>query len=202
MSLAMTLRDRQKVRRRESMLDAARQLFIETGYNKTTLDAIAEHAEVGVATVYTYFGSKEGVFAALARRDMSELKAEGARLLENLPEDPVAAVVELLTIYDKVHNFVSHDVIRDFNIGAKIGGPLREAARWLDDWKVTQIKQALDQAQREERLAPGLPTQDAAEIINDLFNRYYEREGSLKSAEKAFSKLKGWITLLFDNWRT
>ena len=44
------------------MLDAARQLFIEHGYAKTTMDEIAEKAEFGVATVYTYFKSKEGVF--------------------------------------------------------------------------------------------------------------------------------------------
>lgn len=200
-SPTMTLRDRQKLQRRGSMLDAARQLFVDTGYNKTTMDAIADRAEVGVATVYTYFGNKETLFAELARKDMSELQAEGAQSLRDLPEDPVEAVIELLIIYDKVHDFISYEVIRDFMIGAKIDGPLRETARWMDEWKVEQIKQALDHAQREGRLAPELPTRDAAEIINELFDRYYERDTSLESARKAFRRLKRWIAVLFDDWR-
>ena len=197
----MTLRDRQKQRRRESMLDAARQLFIATGYSKTTMDAIADGAEVGVATVYTYFGNKETLFAELARRDMSLLKAEGAEALRSLPEDPMEAVVGLLAIYDKVHDFVSYNVIRDFMIATKTDGPLRETGRWMDEWKVEQLQQALDHSQGEGRIAPKLATHDAAEVINELSNRYYEHDTSRGSTRKSFQKLERWVAVLFDDWR-
>ena len=82
------------------MLNAARELFIDTGYSKTTMDAIAERAEIGVATVYTYFGNKENLFADLARRDMSELRDEAEVALNVISADPADAVMELLTIYD------------------------------------------------------------------------------------------------------
>jgi len=197
----MSLRDRQKLQRRDSMLNAARHLFVETGYSKTTMDAIAEGAEVGVATVYTYFGNKETLFAELAKRDMSLLEEEGARALRDLPEDPVEAVTELLTIYDKVHDFISYEVIHDFMTGAKADGPIREAARWMDKWKVEQIEQALDDAQRNGRLAPKLSTRDVARIISELSNRYYEGGRSPEPARQAFLDLKRWVALLFDDWR-
>lgn len=197
----MSLRDRQKLQRRDSMLNAARHLFVETGYSKTTMDAVAEGAEVGVATVYTYFGNKETLFAELARRDMSLLEEEGARALRDLPEDPVEAVTELLTIYDKVHDFISYEVIRDFMTGAKADGPIREAARWMDKWKVEQIEQALDDAQRNGRLAPKLSTRDVARIISELSNRYYEGGRQPEPTRQAFLNLKRWVALLFDDWR-
>lgn len=198
----MTLRDRQKQHRRDSMLDAARQLFVETGYSRTTMDAIAERAEVGVATVYNYFGNKETLFAELARRDMSLLQAEGAEALQHLPEDPIEAVIGLVAIYDKVHDFISFEVIRDFQIESKMGGPLRDTGRWMEEWKVDQLEQALEHAQGEGRLAPKLATRDAAEVINELSNRYFERHTSPDSTRKAFQKLERWIAVLFDNWRT
>ena len=98
----MSLRERQKQKRREDMLAAARTLFVERGYSRSTMEAIAERAEVGVATVYTYFANKEGVFAELARMDMSELKAEGEAVLEDLPADPAAAEQALSSIADAV----------------------------------------------------------------------------------------------------
>jgi hypothetical protein len=107
----------------------------------------------------------------------------------------------LIVIYDKVHDFISYEVIRDFMIGAKLDGPLREVAKWLDEWKVAQLKQALDHAQRRGCLAPKLATQDAAQIINELANRHYERDTSPASVREALEKLKRQVALIFDDWR-
>ncbi len=195
-----TLRDTQKIRRRESMLDAARELFADGGYNKTTMDAIAERAEIGVATVYTYFGNKERLFATLARSDMTELRDEGAAALKDVSEKPADAVIELLTIYDKVHNYVSSTVIDEFSLGSNVDGPLREAARWMDEWKVKQITTALNQIQHNGHLAPTLPTREAAEIVNELFNQYYQHHHATGSPKKAFNNLARRVKLLFENW--
>jgi len=195
-----TLRDSQKIRRRESMLNAARELFIDTGYNKTTMDAIAEQAEIGVATVYTYFGNKETLFSELARWDMTELREEAAEALKTISGDPAEAVMELLTIYDKVRNYISSNVISDFTIGSKIVGPLRDTARWMDGWRVEQIASALNQIQKDGNLAQTLPTIEAAEIVNELFNQYYQRYHSVEEPKKAFNQLERRIRLLFVNW--
>ncbi len=47
------------------MLDAARELFIERGYVGTTVDAIAERADVAPETVYSTFGNKRSLLSEL-----------------------------------------------------------------------------------------------------------------------------------------
>lgn len=64
-STAITRREREKARRREDILQAAREVFFERGIEHATIDEVAEQAEVGKGTVYLYFDSKEAILAHL-----------------------------------------------------------------------------------------------------------------------------------------
>ena len=51
---------------RQAVLDAARELFAELGFERTTMRAVAARAGVDAALIYHYFGDKDGLlFAAL-----------------------------------------------------------------------------------------------------------------------------------------
>jgi AcrR family transcriptional regulator len=56
-----TRRSRQATQTRRDVLDAAIELFGESGWSGTTLAAIAERAGVAVETIYSGFGSKKGL---------------------------------------------------------------------------------------------------------------------------------------------
>ncbi|MFH1976607.1 MAG: TetR/AcrR family transcriptional regulator [Pseudomonadota bacterium] len=58
-------REREKEERRKQILDAAKALLFEKGLNATSMNQIAKKAEIGVATIYFYYKSKEDLFAAL-----------------------------------------------------------------------------------------------------------------------------------------
>lgn len=47
-----------KERRRRQIVEAARQLFIQHGYRKTSIDDVARRARVAKGTVYVYFKNK------------------------------------------------------------------------------------------------------------------------------------------------
>ncbi len=57
----LTLRERNKLAAQRHVQDVAVGLFREHGYAAVTVEAIARAAGVGAATVYRYFGSKEGI---------------------------------------------------------------------------------------------------------------------------------------------
>lgn len=55
---------------RDRILDAARTLFAEQGYERTTIRGIACAAEINPSLVIRYFGSKEELFAASTEIDL------------------------------------------------------------------------------------------------------------------------------------
>jgi AcrR family transcriptional regulator len=57
------------------MVTAARSIFREHGYDAASMDEIARAANITKPMLYTYFGSKEGLFAACVREAGIELRA-------------------------------------------------------------------------------------------------------------------------------
>lgn len=62
----LSLRERKKQRTRECILEAAYALFETPGYEQTTMDMIAEQAEVSRATLFNYFPSKQSMLLPFA----------------------------------------------------------------------------------------------------------------------------------------
>ncbi len=67
-------------RNRQRILDAARDLFAARGLT-VTLDDIADHAGLGVGTVYRRFSSRDALVDALFEEQLVELVAVGAEAL-------------------------------------------------------------------------------------------------------------------------
>jgi TetR/AcrR family transcriptional regulator len=60
--------ERRKARTAAAIRDAAERLFIGRGYSATTMEDLAEEADVAVGSIYAHFASKEGVYSALIER--------------------------------------------------------------------------------------------------------------------------------------
>lgn len=61
--------DRRRRKTQKAVLDAAEALFVERGYRATSLEAIAERADVAVSSIYFNFaGGKSDLYLALAKR--------------------------------------------------------------------------------------------------------------------------------------
>ena len=166
------------------------------------MDEIADKAEFGVATVYTYFKSKEGVFAEMARDDMMEIKQEGEAILEDLPENPLSAVSELLSVYEKLFDYISYGVMDEFIIQAKSNGPLRTVALWITAWKQEQICSALQHCQQQGAILKGLDTHLASHVILDLYYRHNSRLTNSPEDEHDFTQLQRAIALVLEGWVT
>jgi AcrR family transcriptional regulator len=66
--------------RREQLLDAAAQVFLDRGLAQATIADVAEAAGLAKGTVYLYFDSKSALLTALRARYTSQLLAQSGRL--------------------------------------------------------------------------------------------------------------------------
>ena len=104
-----TARARQRQQTQERILSSARRLFAESGYDRTTIRAVAAAAQVNPGLVMHYFGSKEELFRQAADlppgnadpqtpEQLAEhlLGSLGVKL-EDLPTASAAALRSMLT---------------------------------------------------------------------------------------------------------
>ena len=64
------------------IIEAARSRFAHYGYSKVTMEEIAADVELGKASLYYYFPTKEELFRAVISLEQDELKAKIEHLLQ------------------------------------------------------------------------------------------------------------------------
>lgn len=74
--------------KRESVLDAAVELFLSGGFDRTSMDAVAAHAGVSKTTVYAHFGDKLELFRAVTDRAGTSLDLDLDRTALSSAADP------------------------------------------------------------------------------------------------------------------
>ncbi len=80
----LTRREREQLRHRREMLEAALRLFSEKGYHSVAMLEIAQEAEFAVGTLYKFFENKEALYKAL----MLEQSAKFHMALERAIKEP------------------------------------------------------------------------------------------------------------------
>jgi len=68
----LSRRQREKLRHRREMLEAAEELFASGGYHNTTMQEIAEQADFSVGALYHLFDSKEDLYTSLVEMRMND----------------------------------------------------------------------------------------------------------------------------------
>lgn len=71
-------KEREKQKRKEEIVQAAEEVFISKGFDKATMDDIADQAELSKGTLYLYFKSKEDLHMEVAHKAVSMLTEEAA----------------------------------------------------------------------------------------------------------------------------
>jgi TetR/AcrR family transcriptional repressor of mexJK operon len=74
-------------RKRKALLLAATELFLDKGYDRTSMDDVAAKAAVSKPTVYKYFSDKEQLFAEIVRATTGQID-DLVRLVVETMGDP------------------------------------------------------------------------------------------------------------------
>jgi len=104
--------------RREELMDAAQRLFLEKGFDETSVDEIVRAAHVAKGTFYWYFKSKDDVLLALQTRFIDRFCSEIEEAVGRLPENDWSGRLDtwLETAVNgyldqvAVHDLIFHDI--------------------------------------------------------------------------------------------
>ena len=80
----------------DRILDAAEELYLESGFADTSLRSLTQRAGVNLAAVHYHFGSKEGLFRALVVRRFAPINARRIELLDELESHGRPALEQVL----------------------------------------------------------------------------------------------------------
>ncbi len=109
----MGVRETQKLETRRKVLEAARDLFNEIGYEETTIRAVAERAGVSVGSVFTTFASKADVLSQVMDDRVDALYSELEHVARHMRGSVLDRLCSLFAIhYDfecrRVRLFLAH----------------------------------------------------------------------------------------------
>ncbi|MFH1980695.1 MAG: TetR/AcrR family transcriptional regulator [Pseudomonadota bacterium] len=130
-------KEREKERRRQQIIVAAKRVFSEKGFNKATMEDIAHEAELSPGTLYLYFKNKEELYASLSLRILQYLHIRVEHVNKEYlnPEQKLDALIEAM--YD-VYAFDPLILINMFhlqssetlkNLSEKLMGEIEELSR-------------------------------------------------------------------------
>lgn len=149
-----------------SVLDAARGMMEEVGYDSFNMRALAEHCHLAVGTLYNYFPSKYHIVQEIMIHDWTQLLGDLDALVES-PAEPLDKLHEMYRrireMFRRTHNFWAKGYASIFN-ELDMGGVRMRQGEFRGEiaGRVTRIMQGTHSeaggpaAQRLSRLSDGL----------------------------------------------
>lgn len=136
--MQVTLRQIKKDRTRRLIAETALRLFVEQGYDQTTIEEIATTAEVGTRTLYRYFSTKEELLVKAAQPGLRGLVdcLSDRPDDEPLPDALYATLAQLCVVlgHERKRGLVLRDLIEGIpsvraRVQDEIGAARRDLAR-------------------------------------------------------------------------
>ena len=181
---------------RDAIIQIARNIFGKYGFQKTSMNQIANANRKGKSSLYYYFNSKEDVFKAVLEQETSMLRGEIMAAIAEYddPKDKLKAYIhirmngfkKLLNLYDAIKNeYLSHLQFID------------NARKSHDESEVNTIKSILDDG--IERGFFSVPnTKDAARaIVTAMKGLEYPFFVSQESPEIVNTQIEALLNILF-----
>ncbi|MHA1601284.1 MAG: TetR/AcrR family transcriptional regulator [Alphaproteobacteria bacterium] len=180
------LREIQKATRRRNILTAARRLFLERGYEATTIEAIAVMAAVSAVTVYNHYRTKGGVLLAVVGQSDSLLIEKIRTLLDDPPDDLLASVLAFSkTISDHAISYLSKSIWRHVIATSVIEGSSEFGRGYekLESALAQLLAELLEAFKTGGALSGDFDCQIAAHVLYNIHNARFVQFMSNDSAE-------------------
>ncbi|MCX5881368.1 MAG: TetR/AcrR family transcriptional regulator [Deltaproteobacteria bacterium] len=128
-------KEREKERRRQQIIVAAKRVFSEKGFNKSTMEDIASEAELSPGTLYLYFKNKEELYASLSLRILQYLHIRVEHVNKETELSPEQKLEKLIEAMYDVYDFDPLIIINMFHLQSS------ETLKNLSPRLMTQIEE-------------------------------------------------------------
>jgi AcrR family transcriptional regulator len=158
------LRQRQAEETRRRILEAARSLFESCGYAVTTLEAIAEAAEVSPKTIAAVFGSKHALLAEVINPEA--LSTHVRQLIEELraTEDPPRQLSLVAQITRQAYAPLASSLELLRTAGA-VAPELVDVTRQIEARRHQNQVRLIVSLREQGALRPGLSLEEATDVL-------------------------------------
>ena len=109
-------KERERERRRQQIMVAAKRVFMEKGFSRATMEDIAGVAELSPGTLYLYFKNKDELYASLSLRVLQYLNIRIEQLLNKKDGTPSEHIAELKQAMLDVYEFDPLVLINMFHL--------------------------------------------------------------------------------------
>lgn len=162
---------REKEHRKEEILDAAQKVFFEKGLSASTMDEIAETAELSKGTLYLYYKCKEDLYLGVMMRGMQILYDNLAAVIarnEPVPQT-VARLAQAFFDFFKRHReyFRMLHFLQTPQLHKQATEEMRECCRTLNHQVWESVIDVLRRGIRDGTVRPDL---NPAEILVILWS--------------------------------
>ena len=164
MEKKLSKREWNKTQKRAALLEAAEKLFLQKGFDNTSIEDVASTAKLTKRTLYQYFLSKEDLYFAVALK--------GARMLFNAFNEGLnqgATAMEKIRLANKVHLQFYRENIGLFRIlnykpsnreNSAASPSFRELAT-LDGVRMQSYMRLVEEGRADGSINPGIDTRKA-----------------------------------------
>jgi AcrR family transcriptional regulator len=157
-------RQRQAEETRRRILAATRELFASRGYAGTTVEAIAELADVSPKTITAVFGSKRALLAELINPDAFSPQVQ--QLIVDLRQAPEPA--QRLALVAQITRQVYEPLVSELELlrtAGAVAPELAELARQIEERRRQNQTRLIAYLQEQDRLRPGQSFEEAADVL-------------------------------------
>jgi AcrR family transcriptional regulator len=109
-------KEREKERRRQQIIVAAKRVFSKKGFSKATMEDIAKESELSPGTLYLYFRNKEELYASLSLRILYFQNIRVEQVIAEADTDPVSKLKQLMDAMFDVYEFDPLVIINMFHL--------------------------------------------------------------------------------------
>jgi TetR/AcrR family transcriptional regulator, regulator of autoinduction and epiphytic fitness len=175
---------------RQAIVQAARKLFAEHGYQATTLQDIAQEAEVSVPTLYAVFGSKAAILSALVKSGGADEDIRALSRAAFAEPDPRRQLRLAAQVIRAIQERDSDIIELLWQAGS--GDPdLAAVWRQSHQQQLNRLGSLMGLLAQKDALKPGLIVEAATDIYWAL---------SSPEVYRLLVRVRGWTPQRFEEW--